>query len=216
MAKKFHRGGGFSVAGMFCLYAWVLLLALHTVGTDADLYFRLQMKAEILPSAGITADELKAADTALADYLRGDASALDSSLFNETEIAHMRDCYDLFAMLRRVLTVLFGLAVFFLIVGRGRRLRRASRIAAVILLALIGGLAAWGIADFDSLFTAFHRLLFSNDLWLLDPKTDLLIRICPESMFAEMAGIVGGIAAAFVGFCILMTSLGEKYYARKL
>ena len=83
-------------------------------------------------------------------------------------------------------------------------------------MALIGGLTAWGIADFDSLFTAFHRLLFSNDLWLLDPKTDLLIRICPESMFAEMAGIVGGIAAAFVGFCILMTSLGEKYYARKL
>ena len=44
----------------------------------------------------------------------------------------------------------------------------------------------WGIADFGNLFTAFHRLFFTNDGWLLDPRTDLLIRLMPTAFFVNM------------------------------
>ena len=49
--------------------------------------------------------------------------------------------------------------------------------------------------DFDGLFVTFHRVAFRNDGWLLDPRTDLLIRLMPEQLFVRM-GIRGGIAAA--------------------
>ena len=67
----------------------------------------------------------------------------------------------------------------------------SAKIEPLILLIPLGAFALWAIVDFDSAFTFFHRLLFTNDLWLLDPRTDLLIRICPESMFMAMGLRVG-------------------------
>ena len=197
-------GGLLSAAGMFFLYLAFLLAMLHIVGTDADLYERLQMKAGILPEAGISAEELRDADEALANYLRGDASALNGSPFNAVEIAHMRDCFDLFVLLREVATACAVLAAVCLIAGKCVRVRRGAVLAAAALALFLAALAAWGILDFDSLFTAFHRLLFTNELWLLNPETDLLIRICPQSMFAAMAAMIGGAEILFIGFCIWM------------
>ena len=44
----------------------------------------------------------------------------------------------------------------------------------------------WAAIDFDSFFTAFHRLTFTNDGWLLDPRTDLLIRLMPADFFMAL------------------------------
>ena len=201
---------------MFFLYLAFLLAMLHIVGTDAGLYYRLQMKAGILPEAGISAEELKNADAALAKYLRGDAAALDESPFGATEIAHMRDCFDLFVLLREVTTACAVAAAVCLLIGKCRDIRRGAIWAAGVLAVFLAAMALWGIFDFDSLFTAFHRLLFTNELWLLNPETDLLIRICPESMFAAMAAIIGGAEIVFIGICILLTSIGGKKYVGKL
>ena len=197
-------GGLLSAAGMFFLYLAFLLAMLHIVGTDAGLYLRLQMRAGILPEAGITAEELKSADEALAAYLRGDASALEGSPFNTVETAHMRDCFDLFVLLRQVTTACAVLAAACLLWGKGALIRRGAVRAAAALALFLAALTAWGIFDFDSLFTAFHRLLFTNELWLLNPETDLLIRICPQSMFAAMAAMIGGAEILFIGFCTWM------------
>ena len=103
----------------------------------------------------------------------------------------MEDCRRLFALLRKVRRRLIPWAVL-LIVGGAYLLqdRRKARLAAwlspLILLIPLGAFALWAAVDFDGAFTFFHRLLFTNDLWLLDPRTDLLIRICPESMFMAM------------------------------
>ena len=42
-------------------------------------------------------------------------------------------------------------------------------------------------ADFGTLFTRFHLLAFTNDLWLLNPETDLMIRMLPQEFFEKMA-----------------------------
>ena len=33
----------------------------------------------------------------------------------------------------------------------------------------------------------FHQIFFDNDLWILDPATDLLINIVPEPFFMDTA-----------------------------
>nr|MBA2450568.1 DUF1461 domain-containing protein [Chloroflexota bacterium] len=50
------------------------------------------------------------------------------------------------------------------------------------LLALLGGLA---MLDFSELFVRFHLLSFSNDLWVLDPQRDNLIRLFPEGFWYD-------------------------------
>ena len=68
------------------------------------------------------------------------------------------------------------------------------------------GLTVWGLADFDGLFTAFHHLVFNNDGWLLDPRTDMLIRLMPTDFFVSMGVrvVLAVAAAALAGFTAAM------------
>jgi integral membrane protein (TIGR01906 family) len=41
------------------------------------------------------------------------------------------------------------------------------------------GLGFLSLTGFDDVFLIFHQVSFSNDLWILDPKTDYLIMLFP-------------------------------------
>lgn len=201
MIKSRRNGSMLMGAGIFFVFLAALLLILYGVGTNAGLYYHLQMRADILPEAGISSGELRELNESLADYLAGDASALDDMPFNEKERIHMADCFDLFVLLRKVIVASVLLAIVCISGGwmLGRcSLRRAALGGTIGFTCIIAALALWGLLDFDSLFTLFHKLLFTNDLWLLDPQTDLLIRICPQSMFSTMAFMIGTAEILFI------------------
>lgn len=177
--------------GFAVLYAILLLTAIHLIGTDAGLYYSEQMKADILPAAGIADGALRELDDRLASYLKGDAAALDDAPFNAREMTHMADCFELFALLRKARARLIPWAILLIVGGAyvlkdRRRARLCAWLSPLALLLPLGLFAAYAAADFDRAFALFHNVLFRNDLWLLDPRTDLLIRVCPESMFMHM------------------------------
>ena len=65
-------------------------------------------------------------------------------------------------------------------------------VCGTVLTALaVGAMATYIALDFEGAFIAMHRLLFTNDLWLLDPRTDLLICLMPEEMFISLAVRLG-------------------------
>ena len=66
------------------------------------------------------------------------------------------------------------------------------------LLLPLGAFAIWAAADFSGAFTFFHETLFTNDLWLLNPETDLLLRLLPEQFFADFAGVIAVRALAYM------------------
>ena len=183
--------------GFAALTLILTLCAIHAVGTDAGLYFREQTQEGILPSTGLTRDGLRALDSRLADYLRGDRQALEADPpFNDREMAHMRDCFGLFELLRKVRARLIPWAALLIALGAWllqdrRRVRLCAWLAPLMLLVPLGAFAVYAASDFDAAFTLFHKILFRNDLWLLDPRTDLLIRICPERMFMHMGARIG-------------------------
>lgn len=203
--------------GLAVLVFILLLSAVHAVGTDGALYYAEQTRANVLPEAGISETDLRALDDGLSRVLAGQENDLllpmDSApgaysvlpvevfgqlqpAFNEKEVTHLIDCANLFALLRKVLRRLIPWAVLLITLGAyllrdRRRIRRIAWLSPLLILIPLGAFAIWATADFDSAFNAFHRLLFTNDLWLLDPRTDLLIRICPGSMFAHMGLRIG-------------------------
>ena len=202
------------LVGFACLIFAGLLAAVHVVGTDAELYHALQMEAGILDFAGISEEELVVLDEALADCLAGNLDALDISVevfgevqpaFNEKELTHMEDCRQLFILLRTVMAGTAVLSIGFLVCGiyllRDRkRSCLAAWIAPLVIAVPLGLFAAWAVMDFNSAFNFFHEILFTNDLWLLDARTDLLIRICPARMFMSMGVRIGlmGLAWALI------------------
>ena len=59
---------------------------------------------------------------------------------------------------------------------------------------------------------AFHLVSFSNDLWLLDPSRDMLIRMFPEGFFMDatmliaFATIVEAVVVSGIGYGLLRWS----------
>ena len=64
--------------------------------------------------------------------------------------------------------------------------------------------------DFTAVFTKFHELLFNNDLWLLDPETDYMIRILPEGFFLDMTLRIGKIFGAALLVVSAICGLARK------
>ena len=210
---------------------WLMLLlamvfgAVRDAGLDPRLYFDLQMEAGVLEEAGISEADLLQLDTGLARYLKGEQDELDYRMpvfgqiqpaFNRRELEHLQDCRRLFApIVNPWLNIgLAVLGVYLALQGRhrsdleGRRYVLGAWLAAGVILLPLGMLGLWAAMDFSSAFTFFHRILFTNDLWLLNPATDLLIRICPASMFANMGLRIGlKSLAALLGLPLMLTLL---------
>lgn len=114
--------------------------------------------------------------------------------FQPHEQQHMEDCRALFRLDRKVLyagAILSAVLAATAVLRENRRVWRWTTIglAAIEVAVVLVALAA--VVDFDRLFILFHRLSFSNDLWLLDPRTDLLIRLMPTRFFMTYAAILG-------------------------
>ncbi len=43
---------------------------------------------------------------------------------------------------------------------------------------------------FSKYFIVFHKIFFDNDLWILDPKTDILINMVPEIFFFQTTMLI--------------------------
>ena len=187
---------------------------------DGGLYYEIQTELNVQP--GVDGETMRELDMLLARYLKGDAAALDDTeLFNADEKAHMADVYDIFAALRVVKNGALACSVLILALiyyNRLRFTRRQLQAGAVLGAALfflpITALAAWAALDFSAAFTWMHHTLFANELWLMDPRTDLMIRMLPEEFFIEIGiklalrALLGALAAA--GMVFLCTVDWEK------
>ncbi len=150
----------------------------------------------------------------IVDYLKGDIPTLDPSFFSEQAIVHMDDVLQLLNIARiaskiALLLLIIGTALFLWtknIHALSKTLYWSSR-SACLSLVLIGGIASLGWDDF---FVRFHKLIFSNDLWLFPPE-DTLVRLLPDQFFMNFAtaSILGSL------FLCLLTYLTAKLLLAK-
>ena len=205
------------------------------IGTDADLYYKEQTRAGVLETAGVSEEDLWRLDERLAICLLGEENwnddwgwygagkplrvvvdGVEQDAFNAREIQHMKDCQRLFDLLRTVRWVVLVAFILLWVIQFVLERKTREKVSSLTLI-WIGSLmitvpldvfGLWAAVNFSSAFNFFHRLLFTNDLWLLNPETDLLIRICPSSMFESM-GLRIGLRAGVIllGVPLLLTIL---------
>lgn len=130
-------------------------------------------------------------------YTRGelnDAELKSLGVYNERELAHMRDVQDLTRsalMLDYTLAALIGLGVLALWrMGLFAVARRGVFNGAVLTLAIFGALGLFALVAFNAFFVAFHRVFFVGDSWMF-AYTDSLIQFYPEPLWVDASlGIV--------------------------
>ena len=176
---------------LFCL-----LIALEQHAFDISKYTNIYDKYNVYDITGKSYHELEDITDGLFTYLKGKAG--DEILepdFNEREILHMRDVQVLFkyGFILKYITIILSLfiIIYFVIKGEKTALCRwiyKGLFVNWIIFALLG-IGAY--LDFNKYFTYFHYIFFTNDLWLLNPDTDLLIQMLPEDLFSSMAISIG-------------------------
>ena len=208
---------------------WLFILTLPALLISATiavefnrhgLYNRGYQKYGVSQTTGLSQTELEKVTTELINYFNSNEEYLsltiikDSQpfkLFNQREIAHMKDVKRL---VRMDYHLLLGTAIYIgayagicLLWRRRRYWRRLVWGVAIGSSLALGVIVAMGLAstvmDFDQLFLKFHHLAFTNQLWMLDPTKDYLIMLFPEDFWYDatmlFAKITIGVSATLCG-----------------
>jgi integral membrane protein (TIGR01906 family) len=121
-------------------------------------------------------------------------------LFTPRKVLHMRDVKDLVrGFFRAQIAALAFVAVYLgvrLAIERQAAwsgLARLTRVSMLGTLAVALGVGGATLVGFDRLFTQFHVLSFSNDLWQLDPARDRLVQLFPFDFWLVATLILTGL-----------------------
>ena len=186
----------------------ILLISAFEIGAYSDYgwYEKEYTKYEVLDDLEMEMDDVIHVTEEMMAYLRGNRKDLvvdtvvndeEREFFNEREKAHMVDVQNLFIgglWIRRIALLIFVLAVVAMIKIRAdwkRLLAKSFLIGLGVFIGITAGAGLLFMSDFNKYFTMFHEIFFDNDLWLLDPRTDLLIRMLPEGFFMDMVVRIG-------------------------
>ncbi len=139
------------------------------------------------------------------------------AVFNEREVGHMNDVRTIIRRLVELdwwaTAIILTVIVASIFVERKRGLRHvfggiaAGGVLTLLLIAIIGLLS---LTDFERVFLAFHKMSFDNDLWLLDPRTDNLIRFFPFEFWFDATVTVAQRAIFAALGTIVVTMLGRR------
>ena len=113
--------------------------------------------------------------------------------FTLQELAHLQDVRELYQLARSM--AFLGIILLLVPIALAVKIAQCNLRATVFLYArwlwfailltliLLALLALLVFVDFTGAFTVLHEVLFSNRLWQLNPQTDLLVQLMPESFF---------------------------------
>lgn len=186
---------------VFLLIIGLFISSIMWVAFDMDYYDREYKKLNISQSTGMSQQELLNTTKELLNYIKDKRDDLniwavvhgqERQVFNQREIAHMVDVKNLFALGLRLRWLSFGvfaLLVAFLAWCKGKEVLRLLSASYLRVLALFGVvliiLLILMSMDFTAVWNGFHYIAFSNDLWILNPETDILIQMVPEPFFYD-------------------------------
>ena len=213
------------------LFISIVFTCFDWVAFDESAYWRAQDTYEITTITGLAQKDLREVTHRLLQYTKGNAQSLTMQypiggemreVFDKREKDHMVDVQKLFKsgyMIRNFSIIAILLLTTILVsVARSKIykvLAKSWLITVISLGALLAALGLYLFIDFDTAFTQFHRLFFTNDLWQLDINTEVLIQMLPEEFFFSLVRsiiISSAISlAAVTGIAVAARSIIEKH-----
>ena len=133
-------------------------------------------------------------------------SGIKKNLFNSKEIQHMIDVKNLILNIKLFNYLLWFTALILLLI----KISLSKEKKLISLLSITRSYFIYSVAilistlilialSFRWIFYFFHIISFDNNLWILDPRTDYLIKIFEEVFFMD--------ATIFIGILTLFSSI---------
>ncbi|WIF95358.1 TIGR01906 family membrane protein [Caminicella sporogenes] len=179
----------------------ILLTILEFYAFNKEFYLIEFDKYNIYKTTKMNKEDISKVADKLISYMKGEINNLNitakingitDEVFGQREKQHMIDVQMLFNRgfkLRKISFIVSLLSLFgitFLAQDRKRELFKVLLWAGIIPLVLMIILFILLKINFYKYFTIFHKIFFTNDLWLLNPETDVLIQMLPLGFFIDM------------------------------
>lgn len=209
----------FTAAASILLIIALLILSIEMFALNPGFFESEYRKLETAQSIGISEQDLTAVTHKLINYTTDADSSLDiqaeiggemQEVFGQREKDHMIDVKALYLGARNVRTFCFAgaaaLIICAFVILKGQALKTLCKsflyVSGAFVL-IVGALGIYAAVDFTSFWVSFHHLFFTNDLWLLDPATDVLIMMVPEQFFSDL---VARIIIRFVSIFVALNA----------
>ena len=188
----------------------ILLISSFEIGAygDWNFYEKEYEKYKVADELYMEMPDIMKVTKFMMSYLRGNEKKLSietevegniQDFFNEKDRLHMADVQGLF---------LGGLAI------RKRLIPQMYQRVLAVFLALTAVAGFLFSRDFNKYFVIFHHIFFNNNLWILDPAEDYMIRMLPEGFFYDMVMRIGSIFAVFLIVSFVCSIVQKKINKR--
>ncbi len=176
-----------------------LITTVFVASFNPRYYTKMYDELAVSETIGVSDEELKDVTITLFRYIKGKQPSLDHEvtingqrveMFNDREKAHMVDVKNLYLKARfiRDISMIFVAVMLVISLGTGdyldynlnKKIVKESLLIVSVVIITVGVMA---VLDFTTFWITFHKLVFTNDLWLLDPATDRMISMVPEPVF---------------------------------
>ncbi len=107
--------------------------------------------------------------------------------FSQGGAQHFYDCKPIFSWVYLLGAASLAAVIIIALCARKIGDMRFLLVSSVSTLAVPCALAAACAVNFDAAFVAFHKVFFTNDLWLFDVRVDPVLFILPEQFFMNCA-----------------------------
>lgn len=183
---------------IICIPVLLITTDVRFAANDIRLYDYGFNKYEVGEETGLSKEELTLIAHQLVDYFNSDEEFIDVAVFNERDVAHLKDVKGLIQLVYRLqfisLAYIIAYIVFNLILLRGvlwRELARRLIWGCWFTIAIIVVIGIMTLVGFEDLFLWFHLVSFRNDLWQLYPGDPLLLMF-PEGFFRDATLFIAG------------------------
>lgn len=221
MSKNF----GYIIWG-FLLSVTLLLACVEAVAFNLDHYKKSFVKYSITEATNMNEENLDHTIKDVLKYFKDKREVLDTraiiageerEVFGTREKLHMIDVKELFIRggILHNISILLIIILGLVLAKRDRYWKKSFSntclYTSTVNLGLLVIFLLMMKANFDKYFTYFHLIFFNNDLWLLDPNTEVLIQMLPEGFFYDSAF---KIVTYFVSSLVVLGLTG-LYFSRK-
>lgn len=179
-----------------------VLASVTTSVFELNFYSEAQKKYDVAQKMNLSQKQVNEATTVALLYTKGLTNNLEYNVKIEDQVydvystqdkEHMIDVKNLYTGVYRVLVisaVVLMISSVILFIKRKKINKFSSTLLfnklSLYTLIAVGFLALFAWVNFDQFWTMFHKVFFTNDLWLMNPRKDALVNLFPANLFMDL------------------------------
>lgn len=184
------------------LFVFIVIASVSTAVFEIDFYTNKQEELNVASHMGLKQEDVTGATVIALMYTKGHTNDLSYNveqggetfdIYSSQDKEHMIDVQNLYRSAYSVMVfafVMISILSIVLIVKRKEvnvfmltTVYNKMSLYSIIFVAVLG---IFAFANFNVFWTYFHKVFFTNDLWLMNPATDALVNLFPEALFSSL------------------------------